>query len=65
MRTLPIHLRSILFYRDKQIKSAKNDTIPTSICGKGFGSGAELYPAGRPSYPQKISVWLQDRSPDG
>ena len=28
---------------------------------KGFGSGAELYQQVRPSYPQEIAVWLQDR----
>ena len=28
---------------------------------KGFGSGAELYQQVRPSYPQEIAIWLQDR----
>ncbi|MCU4640209.1 class I SAM-dependent methyltransferase [Acinetobacter courvalinii] len=28
---------------------------------KGFSSGAELYQQVRPSYPQDIAIWLQDR----
>lgn len=52
----------MLFYRCTKDKESQNMTQSLhSSAQKGFSSAAELYQQVRPSYPQSIALWLQDR----
>ena len=52
----------MLFYRCTRDKVSQNMTQSLhSSAQKGFSSAAKLYQQVRPSYPQSIALWLQDR----